>query len=79
MRSIEQILFLSKNPHYKLTDEEERALDDFLSKKSTKAGTKQQKRKKSTSDSSTRVRVRNIVPRTVPKVKEAPEDESEVS
>lgn len=34
MKSIEQLLEISKNPYYTLTNEEQARLDDFLSKKS---------------------------------------------
>jgi len=34
MKSIEQLLELRNNPYYKLSSEEQKRLDDFLSKKS---------------------------------------------
>lgn len=94
MKTIEQLLFLSKNPHFRLSPEEEKRLNDFLEekqakrsnerKKSTKKTTKKSAKKSSkksdedtlaTADGknhgSDTVRVRNVVPKTIPRVEES--------
>lgn len=73
MKTIEQLLELSKNPFYKFTAAEKEVLDDFLSKKQEKESKKSQKQSSKPSDSNTPVRVRNVVQKTVPSVKDAPE------
>lgn len=73
MKDIEQLLQLSKNPYYVFQPDEQRMLDDFLSKK--QASTSKKSRKKSSSESSekTNVRVRNIVEKADTSVPEATE------
>ena len=44
MKTIEQLLFLSKNPYYKLRPEEQEVLDDFLLKKQEEDSQKSQKK-----------------------------------
>ena len=73
MKSIEQLLELSKNPYYKFTPNEMTVLDDFLSKKQEKALKSNQKKNSKNSEKNTPVRVRNIVEKTIPDVKDAPE------
>lgn len=73
MKTIEQLLELSKNPYYVFTADEKQVLDDFLAKKRAKDSTNSQKPNSPNSDSSTPVRVRNIVPKTVPGLEDAPE------
>lgn len=73
MKSIEQLLELSKNPYYKFTNDEKVVLDDFLLKKQEKALKNKQKKNLKSSEKSTPVRVRNIVEKTIPDVKDAPE------
>lgn len=71
MKTIEQLLDLSKNPFYKFTNDEKAVLDDFLSKKKGEHSTSSVKQKKKSSGRSTPVRVRNIVEKTVPEVEES--------
>ncbi len=73
MKTIEQLLELSKNPWYKFTQDEQMVLDDFLSKKRAKDLANKQNPNSNTSDKSTDVRVRNIVPKVIDDVKDAPE------
>ena len=73
MKSIEQLLELSKNPYYKFTNDEKVVLDDFLLKKQEKALKSKQKKNSKSSEKNTPVRVRNIVEKTIPDVKDAPE------
>lgn len=73
MKTIEQLLFLSKNPYYKLTNDEKAVLDDFLSKKQEDESKTSRKKKSKRSDNDTPVRVRNIVEKTIPQPEEAPE------
>lgn len=73
MKSIEQLLQLSKNPYYVFTPEEQQVLDDFLSKKKAKSSKTSPSTSDSTSSTNTAVRVRNIVPKTIPGVPDAPE------
>jgi hypothetical protein len=79
MKTIEQLLELSKNPYYKFTPEEQQVLDDFLSKKQADHSTDSVKKNSKQSGKSTNVRVRNIVPRVVPDVEDAPEDTQSLS
>lgn len=65
MKTIEQLLELSKNPYYKFTNDEKAVLDDFLSKKRADHTTSSTKTKDSDSENSTPVRVRNIVDKTI--------------
>lgn len=67
MKSIEQLLQLSKNPYYKFTNDEKAVLDDFLSKKSEKDSKNSQNQNSNILEPSTRVRVRNIVDKTIDK------------
>lgn len=73
MKTIEQLLELSKNPYYKFQNDEKAVLDDFLSKKQEKASKNNQKKNSKNSEENTPVRVRNIVEKTIPDVKDAPE------
>lgn len=73
MKTIEQLLELSKNPYYKFTNDEKAVLDDFLLRKQEKASRNSQRRKLKQSEKNTPVRVRNIVPKVVPNVENAPE------
>lgn len=74
MKTIEQLLFLSKNPYYKLSYEEQQVLDDFLLKK--QEGDSKNSRKESSKrlEKPTNVHVRNIVEKTIP----GPEEFEEV-
>lgn len=78
MKTVEQLLALSKNPYYKFTNDEKAVLDDFLSKKRADHSTSSTKAKENSSDSSTPVRVRNIVTKTVDRVEDAPEPSESV-
>lgn len=87
MKTMEQLLFLSKNPHYKFNPEEEQRLNDFLFKKQEKASKRLAKKssKKSEKDtpatvadeetarksSSDTVKVRNVVEKIIPSVEES--------
>ena len=73
MKTIEQLLTLSKNPFYRFTNDEKAVLDDFLSKKREKDSKSSQKKNSPSSGSNTPVRVRNIVEKTIPEPQEAPE------
>lgn len=73
MKTVEQLLELSKNPYYKFTQDEQAVLDDFLSKKRAKDLQNKQNPNSKTSDKSTDVRVRNIVPKVIDDVQDAPE------
>ena len=67
MKTIEQLLFLSKNPYYKLTNDEKAVLDDFLLGRQEKGSRTSQTRNSKKSTKSTNVRVRNIVDKTIDK------------
>lgn len=73
MKTIEQLLELSKNPFYTFTNDEKAVLDDFLSKKQAKASKNSQQKNSTNSGSNTPVRVRNVVPKMVDDVEDAPE------
>lgn len=73
MKTIEQLLDLSKNPFYKFTNDEKAVLDDFLSQQKADPSTSSTKKKENSSDKSTPVRVRNVVEKTVPEVEESGE------
>lgn len=73
MKTIEQLLQLSKNPYYRFTNDEKAILDDFLEKRREEVSTSSTKKKESNSGSSTPVRVRNIVTKTIPQPEDAPE------
>lgn len=77
MKTIEQLLELSKNPYYTFTNDEKAVLDDFLSEKKASHSTSSVKKKENTSEKSTPVRVRNIVKKTIPSPKKAYEPELE--
>jgi len=68
MKTIEQLLELSKNPYYTFTNEERAVLDDFLSTQKGKDWLSSRQKKSSSSDKNTPVRVRNIVEKTIPDV-----------
>lgn len=74
MKTIEQLLALSKNPYYSFTKEERQVLNDFLAKKQEKAGKSSQKHSGKNLENDTNVRVRNLVPKTVDQPQEAPEE-----
>lgn len=61
MKTIEQLLQLSKNPHYTFTPDEKAVLDDFLSQKQEKTSKKSHKKSSKKSSDKTNVTVRNIV------------------
>lgn len=86
MKTIEQLLALSKNPYYHFSPEEEKKLNDFLSKKKAKGSKKSAGSYSKNSDKDTpvtadedderqssgdSVKVRNLVPKTIPGVKES--------
>lgn len=73
MKTIEQLLQLSKNPYYRFTNDEKAILDDFLEKRREEVSTSSTKKKESNSGSSTPVRVRNIVTKTILQPEDAPE------
>ncbi len=73
MKTIQQLLELSNNPYYVFTNEEKQVLDDFLVKKREKDLKNSRTQKDSNSSKNTAVRVRNIVPRTIPGLPDAPE------
>lgn len=73
MKSIEQLLELSKNPYYKFQADEQAVLDDFLSKKREKELKKSQKMNSKTLEGNSPVTVRNIVPKVIDRVEDAPE------
>lgn len=73
MKTIEQLLELTKNPYYKFTADEQAVIDDFLSKKRAKDSQTKQNPNSTISDKSTDVHVRNIIPKVVPRVPDAPE------
>ena len=61
MKTIQQLLDLSKNPFYKFTDAEQAVLDDFLSQKQESDSKKSQKESSTESLQKTRAIVRNVV------------------
>lgn len=73
MKTIEQLLELSKNPFYTFTNDEKAVLDDFLSQKREERLKDSQKQNSTNSDESTPVRVRNVVPKVIDGVEDAPE------
>jgi len=71
MKTIEQILELTKNPYYKLSPEEEVILNDFLlAQQATELATSQET-DSGKSSQKTRVTVRNIVKKTIPRAEES--------
>lgn len=78
MKTIEQILELTKNPYYSLTNEEQAVYEAFLSKKSGR--TTPQTGNSKDSDSSTPAIVKNIVRPEhgeIPTVDQSADDRSE--
>lgn len=73
MKTIEQLLSLSKNPYYQFTPDEKAVLNDFLAKKREKASKSSQSQNSKSYEDSTHARVRNIVPKVIPDVQDAPE------
>lgn len=61
MKTIEQLLQLSKNPYYTFTADERMVLDDFLSEKQDTPSGKYLKKSSKKSSEKTNVTVRNIV------------------
>ena len=61
MKTIDQLLQLSKNPFYKFTRDEQAVLDDFLSKKQESESKTSQKKSSTESSKKTRAIVRNVV------------------
>lgn len=61
MKTIQQLLDLSKNPFYRFTDAEQAVLDDFLSQKQESDSKKSQKESSTESSQKTRAIVRNVV------------------
>lgn len=61
MKSINQLLELVKNPHYKLMPDEQKVLDDFLEKQRASRLKKYQEESSNESSEKTPVTVRNIV------------------
>ena len=64
MKTIEQLLFLSKNPYYKLRPEEQEVLDDFLLKRQDEESQTSQKKSSKKLSANTNVRVKNVVQKT---------------
>lgn len=64
MKTIEQLLELSKNPYYIFTEDEKAVLDDFLLKKRDTDSKQSQSTSSNKSSKKTNVRVRNIVKKT---------------
>lgn len=77
MKSIEQLLELSKNPYYKFTKPEQEKLDDFLAKQQDEDSASSQKKSSKKSDDKTPVVVRNVVKKTPTYPPEAPESFSQ--
>jgi len=73
MKTIEQLLELSKNPFYKFTEAEKQVLDDFLSKEQAQHSTDSVKKTLKFSGKNSPVTVRNVVPKTIDRVEDAPE------
>lgn len=70
MKTIEQLLALSKNPYYTFRPEERELLDNFLSKKQEKESKSTRKKNSKRLEKSTDVRVRNVVEKTIDDVPE---------
>jgi len=77
MKTIEQLLQLSKNPFYKFSPEEEQVLNDFLFKKQGSDSSDSQKKSSPKSDEGTlvtatdTVKVKNVVEKTIPQVEDS--------
>jgi hypothetical protein len=61
MKTIQQLLELSKNPHYKFMPDEQRVLDDFLAKRRDSRSKKSQEENSNESSQKTPVTVKNVV------------------
>lgn len=61
MKTIEQLLDLTKNPYYRFLPEEQRRLDSFLAKKRGKHSPQSDEQNSNELSPNTRVTVRNIV------------------
>lgn len=61
MKTIQQLLVLSKNPFYVFTEDERVILDSFLEKKRVSDSKKSQKKNSNKLSPTTRVTVRNVV------------------
>lgn len=61
MKTIEQLLALSKNPYYTFSSDEKRVLDDFLSKRRGSDSKKSQDKSSKKSSDKTPVHVANVV------------------
>lgn len=73
MKTIQQLLELSKNPFYNFTPEEQGRLDDFLVKEQAKTSKSSAKKKSTKSAEKKDVVVRNIVKKTIDRPEEAQE------
>lgn len=71
MKTIEQLLELTKNPYYKFTQAEQAVLDDFLAKQQDTDSQKSHGTSSIKSSKKTNVRVRNIVEKTIPQPEES--------
>jgi hypothetical protein len=71
MKTIEQLLELSKNPYYTFTNNERAVLDDFLEKKQARDSKNLQEKNSTNLEDNTPVRVRNIVQKTIPEAKDS--------
>lgn len=74
MKTIAEILELTKNPYYTLTRDEQAVLDDFLAKKQARDSSTPQNPNSQNSEESTPVIVRNIVQKAPTYPPEAPEN-----
>ena len=61
MKTIEQLLHLSKNPYYAFTAGDKKRLDDFLGSQQEKASVRSPKKRSKESSEKTPVIVRNVV------------------
>jgi cyclophilin family peptidyl-prolyl cis-trans isomerase len=61
MKTVQQLLELTKNPFYKFTSQERAVLDDFLLKSRDTTTKKSRKKPSTASSKQTRATVRNIV------------------
>ena len=75
MKTIEQLLFLSKNPYYKLRPEEQQVLDDFLLKRQDEESQTSQKKSSKKLSANTNVRVKNVVQKTNTESEEIEDEE----
>lgn len=78
MKTIQELLELTKNPYYKFMPNEQAVLDDFLEKKQAKALAKSQKQNSKKSSDETPVVVKNVVqkaPTYPPQAHESVSDE----